>query len=879
MVIEPMKDVKYKILLVEDDKVDQMVFKQMAKDQKLPYDFTIASSISEAKEHLAGGCFDAVISDYSLGDGTAFDILNSSGDTPLILVTGTGDEELAVKAWKAGAYDYLIKDIEQNYLKAVPITVENAVKHKFLEKILDRKQRNLEAIFDAAPVGMLLIDENMIVKRVNDAVRQMACREYSQIINKKIDEALGCAGSACARKDKKQCSSKVGGCSSGGNCSSCPLCRTIKDVFDSDRSVHRVELHPTLQIKNKQVTPWWCLSTEPVDIDGNKYIVAALDDITERKLGEEALRQAKEQAEQAQTELEQSNQQLEASIERANIMAKEAVVANVAKSRFLANMSHEIRTPMNAIIGFSEVLAEENLTEEQKHHINIIHQSAESLLQIIDDILDFSKIEADKLDIEFIDCSLEQLLSVIESLMRPLAAEKGLDFEVLQCEEIPAQIRTDPVRLRQCLINLINNAIKFTVKGHVYVNITLEKGTDEQGSKSYIRFDVEDTGIGIPSRKQAIVFDAFTQSDSSTTRKYGGTGLGLTITKKLARLLGGEISLASQAGKGSVFSLKIPTGVSDDSQQMYNKYELASRVSQQKNTETEKSCRFSGHVLVAEDSRTSQMLIELLLRRMGLEVTIVTDGKEVVERALKQHYDLIFMDMQMPNVNGYEATKILRKKHVKSPIVALTAHVMKGDEEKCLSVGCDYYLPKPIKQDRLKKVIRKYIPSKETPMSKGKDLIKSKVCTPATPKENSQEHPDTQDKARNDEKIIDWAILSDICDDENVIAEIAKAILEDGPRNMKSIADSIKTAKPADVRLYAHSLKGAAVTIGARQLAQSAYQLELAAQKQDKGAFDKLFNEVQNEFQKVKSFLSQPDWIRLAKNQENSQCQELLKTT
>ena len=389
----------------------------------------------------------------------------------------------------------------------------------------------------------------------------------------------------------------------------------------------------------------------------------------------------------------------------------DADAANKAKGEFLANMSHEIRTPMNAIIGFSEVLAEEiRLTDEEKHYVDLIQESSQILLQVINDILDFSRIEAGKLDIEIIDCSLGRLLIVVESLMRPAAIEKGLEFKILQCGELPAQIRTDPVRLHQCLINLINNAIKFTERGHVYVNVSLQEVNDKGTPEPYIYFDVEDTGIGIPVDKQGSIFEEFMQVEGGCASKYGGAGLGLAITKRLAHLLGGELTLTSEMDKGSTFSLMIPAGIDVKSQPLFNKYDFVNELNQEPDTpDAPEQAKFSGRVLVAEDSPTNQTLIKLLLEKMGLQVTITENGNQAVREALSQAFDLILMDIQMPNMNGYEATRTLRRKSVKTPIVALTAHAMKGDDQKCISAGCDDYLAKPIDRKELLEIICKYL--------------------------------------------------------------------------------------------------------------------------------------------------------------------------
>jgi len=440
--------------------------------------------------------------------------------------------------------------------------------------------------------------------------------------------------------------------------------------------------------------------------------------ITKRKKAEEALRQEKEKTERI-------NKQLEASMEQANLMARKAVVADQTKSQFLANMSHEIRTPMNAIIGFSEVLAEENLTDEQRSHVDIIRESAQNLLQLINDILDFSKIEAGKLDTRVIEYSLEQTLASIESLMRPAAEAKGLAFEIAQRSELPGQIHTDPARLRQCLINLIDNAIKFTEKGHVYVNVSLQEVDD----KPYVRFDVEDTGIGISPEKQGLIFEEFTQADGGNTRKYSGTGLGLAITKKLANLLGGELAINSEVGRGSVFSLRIPAGVEVESWPVSDGHGSVDKLS--KEADTSEQTEFSGNVLVAEDSRTNQMLIKLLLERAGFTVTVAKDGDEVADKALSQPFDLIFMDIQMPSMNGYEATTALREKGITTPIIAVTAYAMKGDDEKCVAAGCDAYLAKPINQQKLLETIRKYLSPTEEAVGEAAGSVSSRPEEPS----------------------------------------------------------------------------------------------------------------------------------------------------
>ncbi len=382
--------------------------------------------------------------------------------------------------------------------------------------------------------------------------------------------------------------------------------------------------------------------------------------------------------------------------------ARSAVSANQAKSNFLASMSHEIRTPMNAILGFVDLLAQEPLNEEQINYVKVIQNSACNLLSLLNDIIDFSKIEAGKMKVEITDCHLPSLLEDLDSLIRPQASRKNLDFQILQCQELPEKIQTDPLRLRQCLLNLLTNAVKFTDKGHVYLNVSRL----EEDGQPWIQFAVEDTGIGIPPEFHSSIFDAYVQVEKHSSHAGKGAGLGLAITRNLVHMLGGRLRLTSTPGVGSVFTLSLPLASSVKEGPLWNKYDAACSVPALPANEEE---RLSGQVLVVEDNPSNQILISMLLKKMGLEVTLANNGLEGVQEARRQKYDVILMDMQMPRMNGYDATQTLRSEGCMTPIVAVTANAMKGDEEKCLQAGCDAYLSKPIDRKKLTQILRRYL--------------------------------------------------------------------------------------------------------------------------------------------------------------------------
>jgi signal transduction histidine kinase/CheY-like chemotaxis protein len=378
----------------------------------------------------------------------------------------------------------------------------------------------------------------------------------------------------------------------------------------------------------------------------------------------------------------------------------EAQRANQSKSAFLANMSHEIRTPMTAILGYADLLLDEEmqLGDEARRLLEIVRRNGGHLLDVLNDILDLSKIEAGRLEVELIPTSLVHIVSEIASLMRVRADEKGIALEVAFGTPIPSEVLSDPTRIRQAIVNLLGNAIKFTERGSVRVRVTYEP--EREGA----HIEVRDTGIGIPPEKRANLFRAFEQADSSITRRFGGTGLGLAITKRIAILLGGDCTVESEPGRGSAFTFTLKAPPTTDSRllQVFGEAELHRETRRPRGAGE----RIAARILLAEDGPDNQRLISMMLRKAGAEVCLVENGQMALERAERESFDLILMDMAMPVMDGYTAARNLRARGVDVPIVALTAHALAGEREKCLEAGCNAYLTKPIDRYDLLAAIR-----------------------------------------------------------------------------------------------------------------------------------------------------------------------------
>jgi PAS domain S-box-containing protein len=710
--------------------------------------------------------------------------------------------------------------------------------------------------------------------------------------------------------------------------------QTAQPMFDREESVG-------VDAANQ---PRYLLTTKvPLfDNEGRVVGIAGIGrDITMRKMMDDALRE--------------SNRDLLEATDWANKMAVEAEAANKAKSEFLANMSHEIRTPMNGVLGMNGLLLGTDLNQEQRHYAEVVDSSARSLLTLIDDILDYSKVEAGKLEIDTVDFNLLVLMDDFAEIMAERVGEKPLEFVCAMAPEVPSLLRGDPGRLRQVLLNLVSNAMKFTHRGEVAVRVSL---ISETNAEVWLRFSVRDTGIGIPLDKQKILFTSFTQVDASTTRNYGGTGLGLAISKKLVELMGGEIGLESREGEGSEFwfrirfakqttdrqvdSLKVPikgarilmvddnatnrevltaqlqswgavvdavesgsaalaclrnavdTGspfqiavldmmmpgmdgaalgraiLEDDTLKSIPLVMMTSmgqrgdahrfkeigfaaylikpvrqselhdslvavltgeRQEENRTLITRHSLRDSLHgnarILLVEDNHTNQEVASGLLRRLGWHAEVVSNGKQAVESLEKQSYDLVLMDVQMPVMDGYEATRRIRDPNSKVlnrniPIIATTAHAMQGDAEKCLSVGMSDYISKPIDPKKLATIVEKWLTRKvhsfplESPVEAG--------ATGRTPIPG----PQVESLVFNREKFLECMM-----GDEEFAREVAAGFVEELPAMLSKLMEGFELKDIELVWKQAHKMKGSSANVGGEALRDVAKQVEQAGKDGD----------------------------------------------
>jgi len=588
------------------------------------------------------------------------------------------------------------------------------------------------------------------------------------------------------------------------------------------------------------------------------------EQVRERTLGLEADIAALKRTEQ---QLLDTIQQLVEATARAESRTHSAEQANLAKSEFVTTMSHEIRTPMNGVIGMIGLLLDTQLDADQRRYAEIARTSGHLMLGVINDILDFAKIEANMLELDVQDFDLPGLLEDIVAIMAGRAHEKGIGLHCAIQPGMPVRLQGDPGRLCQVLTNLVNNAVKFTQTGEVVIRGSV---LEENDSEYLLRFAVRDTGIGIPAERIGLLFDKFTQGDSSISRHYGGTGLGLAISKQLAELMGGEIGVTSVEGHGSEFWFTARLG-----KQAADLRVVAGPFHPAPNALMKMLDGRVARVLVAEDNLTNQQVALSILRRMGLHAEVVANGAEAVKALATQAYDLVFMDVQMPVMDGLEATRRIRlagpgARNARIPIIGMTAHAMLGDRERFLQAAMDDCVSKPISCEALTKVLKQWLPNPHGKTGEGPEGVLGTAGqdgdTASATIGLGRLGPLDPDAAaspmaagmRAPAAVFDRAgFAGRLRGDAALMLRVALGFQQDIPRQIAALKTYLAAGDAPRSQRQAHSIRGASANMGAERLREVAGEIEQAAAAADLAATASLLDGLDARFEELTQALSQ----------------------
>jgi PAS domain S-box-containing protein len=676
-------------------------------------------------------------------------------------------------------------------LKESQERLEERVEQRTAE--LRDSENRLRTIIDAIPAGIMLIDADG--HTIVDA-NPVACKMVGLL----RDEIVG---HVCHRF---VCPAELG---------ACPISDLGASVDNAERLLLRAE-GDHLPILKTVVS---------VTIANKRLFLEVFVDISERKRAESEILRAKEAAESA----------------------------NLAKSQFLANMSHEIRTPLNAIIGFADLLrrvGDQSSDATRQDYLGTIHTSAQHLLSLINDILDLSKIEADRLEIERVRCSPHEVISDVISLLRVRALEKGLSLDYEWQSGMPETILTDPARFRQLLINLLSNAIKFTTTG----TVKLAARAVMEDPHPRLRIQVSDSGVGIPAEKLESIFDPFVQADTSVTRQFGGTGLGLTICRRVAQALGGDISVVSQIGKGSTFTVTIDTGPLAGVSILAAPGAEGIRPVRRPILGPLPSLR-GVRVLLVEDGESNRKLISVVLREAGAQIAAAENGKVGVDLARKGPFDLILMDMQMPVMDGYAATTLLRQEGFTIPILALTAHAMIGDEEKCRAAGCSGYIVKPVDTDLL---VRTVAQSLGISVGVAEERSVGAASTGANPASIATAVSRSKPGTSQEPASADVPVFSTLPTQNAAYRSIVEEFIPRLHEQLAAMQQAFERSEFLELRQLAHWLKGAAGTVGFHAFTQPARQLLDAVDERRSEEIERLLAQIQRMGERVAVRPDQP---------------------
>lgn len=656
-------------------------------------------------------------------------------------------------------------------------------------------ERTLEAVWQNAPEALALLDSKGLIVSVNTAFLDLCQLPERNVLDRPLFYVLQHPE------------------------------RTVEEIqrqFQSDLEQHSLS-RQVQEFEIRGASQWlelgWGIVERP---QGGPLVLVSVRDRSERVLAERELREA--------------NEFLANATQWAKELAASSEIASAAKSQFLASVSHEIRTPMNGIIGMTDLALLTELDAEQREYMETIRSSAESLLGLLNDILDFSKMEAGRMDLRPAPFRLRERL---DNLLRPMkhrAIEKGISLEWDVDPDVPESVKGDAERLRQVLINLVGNAVRFTDEGSVDVHVALRGGKDD---RLRLLFVVSDTGIGMDPSRASEVFEPFKQLDASTTRKRGGTGLGVSISEKLVELMGGRLYMGSIQGEGSTFGFcanfehgpEIPLSEAD------------LELEEKQDTEWHAAAR-SYHCLVAEDNAVNQKLVLKMLKLAGHTVELASTGIEAVDLAFTQSFDIILMDVQMPGMDGLEATASIRElergtdSHV--PILAMTAHAMPGDRERCLRAGMDGYLSKPVRISDLLRAVDHFAGGEESAF------------------EQDAHGPQVRDTGSKRMGELDYsAALARVGGDVDLLKELAGMFLEEYPKLLEEIRRGLSEQNAAAACNAAHQLKGLLAQFGAETARQAAYAVEQPARQSDLATTRQNFQLLEEAMRRVHPDLAQ----------------------
>ncbi|HCN37682.1 MAG TPA: hybrid sensor histidine kinase/response regulator [Bacteroidetes bacterium] len=653
----------FKILLIEDDEIDTMAFQRLLKKSSIDYEFFSAGDAKSSLELLQNEKVDFIFLDYQLpgSDGLSLlkEIKTLYPELIITVLTSQGDEKLAVEMMKAGAYDYYVKS---------ELSVD------LVEKIIHSGSAYKKAIDDKRKAELENLENQLLLQRITTSIPEII--SVTDINDNKIifsNQSLGEFLGYSAKETE----------SLGVNI--IKILIHPEDFEKENIRFFKITNHTTndyietiLRLKHNDGQYRWLFFRDLIFSKDTKNkikeVLTVVNDITFHKVAEEQLKQSKANAENA---------------------------ARI-KSEFLSNMSHEIRTPLNAIIGITDLLLQDNQSDSNNEYLKAIKFSADNLLVIINDVLDFSKIESGKIAFESIEFSIKEKITELVKTYSIKASEKNISLGFQIDDSVPEIIIGDPFKLNQILINLVGNALKFTENGNIDIFVSMKNHTEDI---VLLEFAVKDTGIGIPNELQSKIFESFTQAYSETSRKFGGTGLGLAIVKRLIELQGGSIRVESKPLLGSNFIFQLSFGISSN------------KTTKEEEISTLSEFNFDGmKVLYAEDNVMNQFFIKKLFAKWKIDYDVACNGREAVEFISKKDYDIVLVDLQMPELDGFEVAKFIRTDNISGfnkdvPIIAFTADISPETKTKVLSVGMNDYITKPFRQEELLYKLSRYISS------------------------------------------------------------------------------------------------------------------------------------------------------------------------